>query len=109
MDRYTKGVLIGSVIGASYGLLKAPDSGKNTRLKIKQYFIDLKDSQTQVQQDVAHLHQSITHLRTDGFQSAVDFSEDVVSRMAHFQKEVSPQLEKIKGLVTNLQNDLEQQ
>ncbi|MGY3724834.1 Gas vesicle protein [Granulicatella balaenopterae] len=109
MDRYTKGVIIGSLIGSSYGLLKAPDSGKNTRLRIKQYFIDLKVNQKQVQHDIAHLQQSITHLKTDGLQSAVDVTEDVTNRLAHFQKEVSPQLEKIKGLITTLQNDLDHQ
>ncbi len=106
MDRYLKGVLFGGVIGSFYGLLNAPDSGKNTRLKIKTYFHDVKKSQQQVQQDLTNLQKSVTHLKTDGMQSAVEFAEEITTCMANFQKESHPQLERIKSLINHLQSDL---
>ena len=38
------GFILGAAAGAITGLLLAPDSGKNTRVKLKQSALDLKDT-----------------------------------------------------------------
>ncbi|MBI5932135.1 MAG: YtxH domain-containing protein [Chloroflexi bacterium] len=71
MNDYLAGMLVGSLAGALTMLLLAPQSGKDTRMQIKDRSIELRDRATTIMEDtVAQLRVNRDKITMGGRQKA---------------------------------------
>ncbi|HEX5837988.1 MAG TPA: YtxH domain-containing protein [Anaerolineales bacterium] len=83
------GVLIGGLAGAVTMLLLAPQSGKDTRMQIREKGIDLRDRTTELMEDAR------TQLRTNADRLTVSGREKFKELKQHGQELVAEQLEHV--------------
>lgn len=84
------GLLVGSIIGATAGILLAPDSGTNTRKKIQEGVKEAKDN---ISEKAANLKEQISHQAIDKSHDLEDQLETVVSNFSHKTEDVISSLE----------------
>ena len=71
---FISGLLAGAAVGGIIALLYAPQSGKETREKVKQKFNDLE--------------KEIDDLKTKAGQKSSKVKSDIAARLAELQKEI---------------------
>lgn len=81
------GTLVGGIVGSAAGILLAPDSGKNTRKKIQDSAINVKD----------HIHKNV--------EKAKDNMDLAKNSVYHKKTEICEAVEKIRNIGKPKQED----
>ncbi|MBM1107710.1 YtxH domain-containing protein [Aurantibacter crassamenti] len=85
------GIITGTAIGAAVGILFAPDSGVNTRRKIKTQAIDAKDSLAETAIDLRNQVAETASVKKENLDSQL---ESIVTNVSYKADDVISTLEK---------------
>lgn len=85
------GIITGTAIGAAVGILFAPDSGINTRRKIKTQALDAKDSLEESAIDLRNQIAETASVKKDNLESQL---ESLVTNVSYKADDVISSLEK---------------
>lgn len=101
-------ILVGTAIGATLGILFAPDKGKNTRKKLK---AEAKEAKDKIVEKASELSEQISTTVSSQKQNIETQLEDVVSNVSYKAEDVISTLEKklseLKAKNKNLQKKSE--
>lgn len=87
------GMLIGGLAGAVTMLLLAPQSGKDTRMQIRERGIELRDRTTEIVEDtMAQVRSNANKITTDGLEKIKELKQ-------HGKKLAVEQLDRVSGVV----------
>jgi len=87
------GMLIGGLAGAVTMLLLAPQSGKDTRMQIREKGIELRDRTTEVVEDtMAQVRSNANKITTSGLEKIKELKQ-------HGKKLAVEQLDRVSGVV----------
>jgi len=87
------GMLIGGLAGAVTMLLLAPQSGKDTRMQIREKGIELRDRTTEMVED------TMTQVRSNANKIATDGREKLKELKQHGQELAVEQLDRVSAVV----------
>ena len=107
MAKFSKGILLGSLIGGALGLLYAPKSGKDLRQKFSS---DVKQSKenmvheletsaqdvNEMQQGLTDLNQSLTNFKTVAQEILPQIVKETNETIEAFKFQTTPRLDEIK-------------
>ena len=101
-SKFVVGVLAGAVIGATAVLFNTPSSGETVRNGIKTSTNSTKSNINALKVNGAHVKQSVTVLTNELKNNIPVIINDLKNTFQQFQKEIEPNLSKLKENVTEL-------
>lgn len=101
------GFLLGSAVGAAFGLLTTPRSGKENQLAVKEYIDGTTYQVKDVSEKVKDLQDSIQTLTTEGQALFNAFSKDMEQTANTFTHEAEPRIRRIEDHLNTLTKDME--
>ncbi|KRK40376.1 YtxH domain-containing protein [Loigolactobacillus bifermentans] len=108
MQRFLKGLAVGSAIGGVYGLLTAKRSGVETRHRLRRQVTDLTDSVQRVNNSVQAFQAALEHLDTVNTETATPTLAAIEKLIQEFQFQSEPRLKRVKDATETLNRDLGQ-
>lgn len=103
---FFKGLLFGSVLGGSTGLLLAPQSGNDTRRKLQQNLEEATATQEDLNQSIENFSTSLKRTQSLVTQLVPDLQESLQKDLEAYQFQAEPRIKRIKKQAEVLQEHL---
>lgn len=108
MQRFLKGLALGSAIGGVYGLLTAKRSGVATQQRLKDQVTGFTNSVHQVNDSIQAFQAALEHLNTTTTETATPTLAAIAKLLQEFQFQSEPRIKRVKDATETLNRDLEQ-
>ncbi|MGX6979997.1 YtxH domain-containing protein [Vagococcus elongatus] len=106
LKNFTKGLLVGSVIGGALGLLFAPQSGKKSRQKMIDDVEDTTRLVDELQEGLDNFNRSLGNLKQTAGETLPNFQKEMSQTLRKFQFQAEPRLKEIENTVETLNQHL---
>lgn len=107
MSNFKSGLFWGAFFGGLAGLMNAPQSGKETRIKLKNFIDQTTDDVNDVRFKVDNLKVAIQRLQNESVKSSKIISEELQTTLQHFNEETQPRLRRVQESADKLVDNLE--
>lgn len=107
MSNFKSGLFWGVFFGGLAGLMNAPRSGKETRLKLKNVIDQTTDDVNDVRFKVDNLKVAIQRLQKESVRSSKIISEELQTTLQHFNEETQPRIRRVQESANTLAENLE--
>lgn len=106
MKNFLKGLVFGSLVGGSAGLLFAPQSGNDTRRKLQQNLDEAAATQEDLNQSLENFSASLQRTQSLVTQLVPDLQNSLKKDLEAFQFQAEPRINRIKKQAEVLQEHL---
>lgn len=106
IKNFLKGLLFGSSIGALLGLWFAPDTGDNTRKKLKTQLDEAQVSTDNLTASLHHFKEALETLKKTFTEIFGPLSKDTEKTIEAFKFQVEPRIAQIKEQLDVIQKDV---
>lgn len=103
---FSKGLLVGSLLGTTYALLTAKKTGLERQQAISHYLMDVTNQAQDVQISAINLQNTASQLSDEIKTTAVDSLADISDAVQTFSFEAQPRVAQISESINRLTNDL---
>lgn len=104
---FLKGLVFGSVVGGSAGLLLAPQSGNDTRRKLQQNLEEAAATQEDLNRSIENFSASLKRTQSLVTQLVPDLQDSLKKDIEAFQFQAEPRINRIKKQAEVLQDHLD--
>lgn len=108
MQRFLKGLAVGSAIGGVYGLLTAKRSGAETQQRLRGQLNDFTNSVQRVSDSVQAFQAALEQLDTVNTETATPTLAAIEKLIQEFQFQSEPRIKRVKDATETLNRDLGQ-
>ncbi|WP_424349804.1 YtxH domain-containing protein [Latilactobacillus sp. 5-91] len=103
---FSKGLLIGGLLGTTYALLTAKKTGLERQQAISHYLTDVTNQAQDVQINAINLQNTASQLSNEIKTTAVDSLADISDAVQTFSFEAQPRVAQISESIKRLTDDL---
>ncbi|WP_413525923.1 YtxH domain-containing protein [Latilactobacillus curvatus] len=103
---FSKGLLVGGLLGTAYALLTASTTGPKRQQAIARYLNELSESSTDVQQSAVQLQTASQNLSNELKTTAVTSLSGISDALQTFSFEAAPRIAQIEESVDRLTQNL---
>ncbi|MDR0921408.1 MAG: YtxH domain-containing protein [Lactobacillales bacterium] len=108
LKNFTKGLLFGSLIGASGGLLFAPRKGSQMRENLRNQIEDTLDNAEQISESVQNIKAAANEVR-DGLENLLAPAiQGIEKDITDFQFQVEPRISQLQEQLEKIEKELPQ-
>ncbi|MFD1672721.1 YtxH domain-containing protein [Agrilactobacillus yilanensis] len=108
MANFSKGLLLGALIGSAYGLLTTKKTGPQRIRSLTEYVGAVTDASIEFQGSLAEVKRAVADLSHELQTTAKSAAEDLNDTMNTFQFETEPRIKQINAEVEELNDSLNQ-
>ncbi|KRL61590.1 YtxH domain-containing protein [Latilactobacillus fuchuensis] len=105
---FSKGLLIGGLLGTTYALLTAKKTGPQRQQAVVDYLNDITTGAQDVQTSATQLKEASNNLATELKTTAVDSVADISEALQSFSFEAAPRIAQINESLERLEKNLPQ-
>ncbi|MFV0557274.1 MAG: YtxH domain-containing protein [Enterococcus sp.] len=107
MNNFGKGLLFGAVVGTAFGLLKAPNSGKETRQRLRQDVDDITESTLEFNDSLTNLKEAIVTTKTTAATLIPSVQAEIKKDLTAYQFQIEPRRKQIEEQLEVLNSHVE--